>query len=294
MRLGINLPQGWMHELAGWEPAAAWARIRAVAQLAERLGFDSVWLADHFQTEPEPTDEPVFESFTTLSAIAAITRRIRLGHNVICAGYRNPALVAKMISTLDVISGGRVELGIGAGWLQAEWDAFGYRFPSARERLAILRESLEVITRMFGPGRANFEGTYARVREAVNQPKGMQKPRLPIIVGGNGPKVTFRLAAQFADELNLDGRTPDEVRELQPTIRNRCEEIGRDPESLRLSVWVFPEAVARAGSQRSELLGAYRALGVSRVILPILGAVKSDRALYNLARDAEVARALAV
>src|SRR5439155_26361847 len=121
VKVGVIVPQGWTGEYDGWDLAAAWTRTVAVAKEADRLGFESIWLFDHFHTVPKPTDELTFESFTALAALAAITTRVRLGHVVVCNGYRNPALVAKMIATMDVIAGGRIELGIGAGWKRDEW-----------------------------------------------------------------------------------------------------------------------------------------------------------------------------
>ena len=138
MKVGVIVPQGWTGEYDGWDAERAWARTVAVARQAEALGFESIWLFDHFTTTPRPTDELTFESFTALSALAALTDRVRLGHIVICNGFRNPALTAKMISTLDVISGGRMELGIGAGWKRDEWLAYGYGFPETKVRLAAL------------------------------------------------------------------------------------------------------------------------------------------------------------
>ena len=147
MKIGAIVPQGWVGEYDGWEPLDAWRRTTEVAQQADRLGFESIWLFDHFHTVPRPTDEITFESFTTLSALAALTTRVRLGHIVICTAFRNPALTAKMISTMDSISGGRMELGIGAGWKKDEWLAYGYGFPETKERLARLGDDLGVITR---------------------------------------------------------------------------------------------------------------------------------------------------
>ena len=133
---------------------------------------------------------------------------------VVCTGFRNPAVTAKMSSTIDVISGGRFELGIGAGWKEEEWRAYGYGFPTIGERLAALRDHLEVIVRMLEPGRATYHGEYASVNGAINLPKGLQSPRIPIIVGGNGQNVTFRIAVRFADELNLVYVGPERVAEL--------------------------------------------------------------------------------
>jgi F420-dependent oxidoreductase-like protein len=289
MKLGLIVPQGWTGEYASWEPARAWARTVEVAQLAERLGFESIWLFDHFHTEPDPTDELTFESFTSLTALAAHTSRVRLGQIVICAGFRPPSLTAKMISTMDVISGGRMELGIGAGWKEEEWLAYGYTFPSTRDRLEALADALEVITRMFEPGRATYAGTHARVAGAINLPKGLQTPRIPIMVGGNGPNRTWRLAARFADELNLDGMKPDELEKSLPVIRERCEEIGRDPESLRVSVHAWWDDIAEAGPARVDALGRYRELGVSRVMALFRHSAESDQALVEFVADAREA-----
>ncbi len=218
MRVGIIVPQGWTGEYDGWDASRAWARTVAVAHETEALGFDSLWLFDHLQTEPVPTDEITFEAFVALSALAVETARVRLGHLVLCAGYRNPALVAKMISTLDVVSGGRAELGLGAGWKEDEYVAYGFGFPPLRARMEMLEDALEIATRMLGGGRATYEGPAARVHDAINVPRGLQQPRVPILVGGNGPNRTWRLAARFADELNLDWFTPEEIVEARPVI----------------------------------------------------------------------------
>ena len=294
MKVGVIVPQGWTGEFDGWEPAAAWARTVQVAREAERLDFESIWLFDHFHTVPKPTDELTFESFTALAALAAITTRVRLGHIVICNGYRNPALVAKMIATMDVIAGGRMELGIGAGWKRDEWIAYGYGFPETRERLAALADGLGVIGAMLAPGskaHATFDGQYAHVKDAINLPKGLQQPRVPIMVGGNGPNVTWRLAARHADELNVDGMSPQEVREAIPTIRARCEEIGRDPDELRLSVhiWWGDDAWREAGEARQQQLRDYADAGVDRVMGLLQRCADSDEPLAALAEDVRAA-----
>src|SRR5664279_4698776 len=244
VKIGAIVPQGWVGEYDGWQPLDAWRRTTQVAQQADRLGFESIWLFDHFHTVPRPTDEITFESFTTLSALAALTTRVRLGHIVICTAFRNPALTAKMISTMDTISGGRMDLGIGAGWKRDEWLAYGYGFPETKERLARLGDDLQVIGAMLAGDRhqhATFPGVHSSVRNAVNVPKPIQQPRVPIMVGGNGPNVTWRLAARYADELNLDGLSPAEVVAALPVIRSRCEEIDRDPATLPVSVHIFAE-----------------------------------------------------
>jgi F420-dependent oxidoreductase-like protein len=294
MRIGVIVPQGWTGEYDGWDAVPAWARTVAVAGQAERLGFESLWVFDHFHTVPKPTPEITFESFSVLTALAPVTSRVRLGHIVLCAAYRNPALTAKMISTLDVISGGRMELGIGAGWKRDEWLAYGYGFPPTGERLAILRDQLEVISRMLAGGRedqASFEGEHASVARAYNVPKPLQQPRVPIMIGGNGPNVTWRLAARFADELNLDGLSPAEVVEAMPVIRSRCEEIGRDPASLAVSVHIGWRTPALAGAERIAELVAYREAGVSRAQTIIREAADTDEALESYAADCRAAGA---
>jgi F420-dependent oxidoreductase-like protein len=289
VKIGVVVPQGWTGEYDGWEPRRAWERTVAVTRQAERLGFESAWVFDHFQTEPEPTDELTFESFSTLAALAALTERLRLGQVVICTAFRNPALTAKMIGTLDVVSGGRMELGIGAGWKEDEWRAYGYGFPDTKTRLATLADHLEVITRMLAPGRATFVGSYASVTDAINVPRGLQEPRVPIMVGGNGPNVTWRLAARFADELNLDWLTPDEIREAKPVIASRCEEIGRDPATLAVSVHIWSQRMVTPGQARVDLLAGYREQGLSRVMSLIRPSTTDDEALPRLVDDARAA-----
>ena len=286
MNIGVIMPQGWTGEYRGWNPVDAWARTRDVARQSEALGFQSIWLFDHFHTVPRPTLEITFEAFTSLAALAAETTRVRLGHVELCAAYRNPALTTKMISTLDVISGGRAEFGLGAGWKRDEWRAYGYGFPDAPERLAILRDTLEIARAMMAEDRAAYRGKHRAVAGAINRPRPVQRPRVPIMVGGNGPNVTWRLAARYADELNLDGLTPAEVAQALPLIRNRCEEIGRDPASLPVSVHVWWETLSQAGPRRVELVNAYREMGVARLIGLVRESTDSDEALAAWAEEA--------
>jgi F420-dependent oxidoreductase-like protein len=281
--VGIVVPQGWTGEFEGLGAAEAWARSVAIAQEADALGFESLWLFDHLHAEAGTG--MTFEAFTALAALAALTDRARLGHIVACAGYRNPALAAKMIATLDVISGGRAELGLGAGWYAGEYAAYGYPFPSARERLELLEDSLEIARRMLGPGPSTYEGRRASIRDALNEPRGLQEPRVPIIVGGNGRERTWRLAARYADELNLDGPTPADLREAMPVIHDRCAEIGRDPASLRVSVFLWWGNAPAPGAERVGWLSEFREAGVDRVMVSVFEAVRSAEALRRLADD---------
>jgi F420-dependent oxidoreductase-like protein len=266
MQVGLMAPQGWKGEYEGWQPQDAWARTLELAAQAETLGFESLWVFDHFHTVPEPTDEMTLESFSVLAALAVTTERVRLGHMVVCTGFRNPALTAKMSSTIDVISGGRFELGIGAGWKEDEWRAYGYGFPPLAERLAVLGDHLAVISAMFAPGRATVEGQYASVRGAINEPRGLQEPRIPIIVGGNGPKVTAGYAIQYADELNYVFLGPDEIADRMRQVRERCEAEGRDPGTLRFSLYARDEHMRDRGAARVDLIGRFAAIGLDRLV----------------------------
>ena len=285
MKIGLTLPQGCDREYLGLDAATAWARTVEVARWAEERSFESLWVYDHMQVDPPPEEAPVFEPFVELSALAMATSRARLGHLVLAAAYRNAGLTAKAISTLDVVSGGRAILGIGAGWREDEWLAYGYGFPSAGERLAILADHLEIISRMLGPGRATWNGVHAHVRDAIHEPKGLQRPRIPILVGGNGPNVTWRLAARFADELNLDALTPSQVEAALPVIASRCAEIGRDPASLAVSVHIWGEADAPPGAERRQRLRDYAGLGLSRAIVQGFAAVRDEHALDEVVED---------
>ena len=266
MRVGLLAPQGWKGEYDGWSPADAWARTIELARQAEELGFEALWVFDHFHTVPRPSEEITFESFTVLSALAMATERVRLGHMVICAGFRNPALTAKMASTIDVISGGRFELGIGAGWKEEEWRAYGYGFPTIAERMHALGDNLEVIRAMLEPGLATYDGEYASVRGAINVPKGVQEPRIPIIVGGNGARVTAGFAIRYADELNYVFLRADEIAPRIADVRARCETEGRDPATLRFSLYARDEELREAGRARVDVLAGLAATGLDRLV----------------------------
>ncbi len=265
MQVGLLAPQGWKGEYDGWDAAAAWARTVELSRQAEALGFESLWVFDHFHTVPEPTDEITLESFSVLSSLASLTSRVRLGHMVICTAFRNPALTSKLASTIDVISGGRFELGIGAGWKEDEWLAYGYGFPPIRTRLDQLEDHLEVITRMLAPGHATYDGQHAHVADAINVPKGIQ-PHIPVIVGGNGRERTAGLAVRFADELNFVFLSPAEIEARMADVRAKCEAAGRDPASMRFSLYASDEDMRDAGSARVDLIGQLAAIGLDRLV----------------------------
>jgi F420-dependent oxidoreductase-like protein len=288
VKVGVVVPQGWTGEYEGVEASDAWGRTVAAARRADELGFESIWLFDHMHTTPEARDIPSFEAFTALAALSQVTTRVRLGQLVTCAGFRNPALLAKMISTIDVASLGRAELGIGAGWKQEEWEAYGWGFPSLRARQDHLRDSLEIVTRMLHqPGRAAFSGETASVDGAINEPRPLQE-HLPIMVGGNGRKVTWGIAAQFADELNLDNMPAAEWQEARRDLEARCEEVGRDPSTIRVSVHIWWETLDAAPS-RAALLREYADAGIDRVMTLVRAASEDVGELDRFAGDCEEA-----
>lgn len=249
MKFGLMVPQGWRMDLVDFpDPVEAYETMTRVAQEAEALGFHSIWLYDHFHTIPVPSQEVTFECWMSTAALARDTRRVRIGQMVTCNGYRNPALLAKMASTVDVMSHGRLDFGIGAGWYQHEFLAYGYNYPDAPERLRYLREAVQVILAMWTQEEAVFEGKYHQVRGAINQPKGVQKPHIPLLIGGGGEKVTLKLVAQYADACNVGGDIPT-IRHKLDVIKRHCEEVGRDYTSIRRTsntICVLGESVAAA------------------------------------------------
>ncbi|MDA0369863.1 MAG: LLM class F420-dependent oxidoreductase [Actinomycetota bacterium] len=251
---GIFAPQGWKMELASIEGASAkWERTVQVARLADELGYDSLWLYDHFHNVPRPSHETVFECWTTLSALSQITRRIRLGQMVGCNSYRNPALIAKITSTLDVVSGGRLEWGIGAGWYENEYRAYGYEFPKPKDRIGMLRESVEIVRSMWTERETTFKGKYYDVVRANCDPKPLQSPRPPILIGGGGEQLTLRVVAEHADCSNFGGRI-DEWTRKRDTLWQHCERIGRDPGEIRMT-W-SPEVFIRRSEREIEAAGS--------------------------------------
>src|SRR5207245_11268618 len=191
LQFGLLVPQGWRMDLVGiTDPVEAYETMTRVAQEAEAQGYDSVWLFDHFHTVPIPTQEVTFECWTSTAALARDTKRVRIGQMVTCNGYRNPTLMAKMASTVDVLSHGRLDFGIGAGWYEHEFRAYGYSFPDAPERLRYLREGVQVILAMWTQEEARYEGKYYHVNGAIKQPKSVQKPHIPLLIGGSAVKLT--------------------------------------------------------------------------------------------------------
>jgi F420-dependent oxidoreductase-like protein len=227
MKFGLQLVPGPMPEGVNH-----FERLLQAAQLAEQLGYDSVWYEDHFMWED---DRPQLECLSTLSALAAATQHVRLGMLVLGAPYRNPALLAKMLTTLDIISGGRVIVGLGAGWHQPEFDAYGWPFPSLKERFDRLEEVAQIIDRMMRQSPASFEGSYYDIQNARNLPQPIQKPRPPILIGGNGEKRTLRAVAKYADMCNVIADV-EKTRHKFEVLRQHCKAEGRPYDEITRSV----------------------------------------------------------
>src|SRR5213082_859794 len=244
MDYGIIAPQGWRMDLVDIpDPVEAYEAMTRVAQEAEGLGFDSIWLFDHFHTVPAPTQEVTFECWTSTAALARDTQRVRIGQMVTCNSYRNPALLAKMASTVDVLSHGRLDFGIGAGWFEQEYRAYGYHYPDTRERLGRLHEAIQIILAMWTQDEATFEGTYYQVKGAINQPKGVQKPHIPLLIGGGGEKVTLRLVARYGDACNVGGDVAT-IKHKFAVLKQHCDELGRDYNSIRRTTLIDDCAIA--------------------------------------------------
>lgn len=229
MKFGIQHPN-FTHD---GKEAEIIEKLKLVASSAERVGFDSFWVMDHFhqiQYVGQP-HEPMLESWTTLATLAGVTTKIRLGTLVTGIIYRYPSVLAKIGATLDVLSKGRLFLGIGAAWNEEESKAYGIPFPKPKERLQRLEEAVQIIQRMWTEERATFDGKFYSIRDAFCEPRPIQKPRPPIMIGGAGERETLRIVAKYADACNLFGSANTIKRKLQ-ILRNHCKAVGRDYEAI--------------------------------------------------------------
>ncbi len=217
---GVLLPQD----------GKTYREVAETAKTAEHLGFESLWLFDHFMPFMLDKKKDYLEGWTTIAALAAETHLLRLGLLVSCASYRNPALLAKMAATLDVLSDGRLEFGIGAGWYSQEYDAYGIPFPKAGVRVDQLREAIRIIKGMWTESPFTYEGRYYRVKDSVSSPMPKQRPHPPIVIGGSRPRM-LRLMAEEADIANL-GITPFGLKKTAARLDRICKEVGREPSSL--------------------------------------------------------------
>ena len=226
MHIGAFIPQGWRMDLSGVPINEQWETIINSANKIEELGYHSLWVYDHFHTVPSPTQDPTYECWSLMAALSQTTSKVRLGQMCTCNSYRNPAYLTKVASTIDVMSGGRLEYAIGAGWYDQEYKAYGYDYPSAGVRLKMLEESLIIYKKMTTEDEASFEGEYYQINKAINQPKPIQKPHPPLWVCGGGEKVTLKLLARYGDYGNWDVDVEGFINKSN-ILREHCENENR-------------------------------------------------------------------
>ncbi|MFQ5522362.1 MAG: LLM class F420-dependent oxidoreductase [Acidimicrobiia bacterium] len=231
MRFGAFIPQGWRLDLAGIPVNKHWETMLGVATSIERLGFESLWVYDHFHTVPEPTQEVTYEAWTLMASLAATTETVRLGQMCTCNTYRPPAYLAKMAANIDVISAGRLEMGIGAGWYEHEHIGYGYPFLPPGGRLGMLREGVEIMKAMWTENEVNYDGKYYQLKGGICQPKPVQQPHIPFWIAGGGEKVTLRIAARHAAYTNF-GVTLDQFIHKSEVLKGHCAEAGTDYDAI--------------------------------------------------------------
>src|ERR671916_1727385 len=263
LQFGLTIPQGWRSGDLPLEkennPAKQYEFSKSIAITANNLGFDSLYAYDHFIPHyKDEVEKNIFECFTLLSAIAAITDKIKIGQIVACNSYRNPALLAKMLSTLDVISNGRAELGIGAGWYEQEYIAYGYDFPSNVIRIKQLDESLNIIKAMWTKKRSSFEGNYFKVKDVICNPKPIQNPYPTIMVGGEGEKYMLKVVAKHADRYNLFFGSPQEMKRKISILKDYCKSAaGKSHDDMQFSV-VLPCIIRESEEEVNRILMQYK------------------------------------
>lgn len=239
MKFGMFIPQGWRYDLVGIDPAQHWEVMSGLVRRADITpAWESVWVYDHFHTTPEPSHEATHEAWSLMAGFAGITSRVRLGQMCTCMSYRQPTELAKVAATIDHISGGRIEMGIGGGWYEHEWRAYGYGFPSTGERLGRLREGVEIFRQMWTTGSATLDGKYYQADGALCFPQPLQTTspvnRIPIWVAGGGEKVTLKIAAKYADYTNYFG-DPEQFAAKTEILKKHCADVGRDFDEITLT-----------------------------------------------------------
>ncbi|MFI5273306.1 MAG: TIGR03560 family F420-dependent LLM class oxidoreductase [Ktedonobacterales bacterium] len=258
VRFGVFVPQGWRMDLSEITDAVEqYEAMTRVATEADALpAYDSIWVFDHFHTVPKPALETTFESWTITAGLARDTQRIHVGQMVTAAAYRNPALLAKMASTVDVMSHGRLYCGVGAGWYEHEWRAYGYGWPELRDRMRAFREAVQIMVKMWTEDFPEFAGEYHSIHGPINQPKSAGTAPPSLWIGGSGEQVTLRLVARYANACNIGG-TPALIRDKLAVLRGYCEQYGRDYDTIIKStnITVFP---LRAGENAEQATALHR------------------------------------
>ena len=262
VQFGVFVPQGWRMDLAEIaDPIEQYEAMTRVAKAVDALNvYDSIWVYDHFHPVPRPVQQTVFECWTTTAALARDTQRVKVGQMVTCAGFRNPALLAKMASTVDVLSHGRLYCGLGAGWYEHEWRAYGYGFPETRPRMRAFAEACEIIMRMWTEDEPTFHGQHYTIDAPINVPKGVRQPHPALWIGGGGEQVTLKLVARWADACNVEGGNPDPeiVRHKYAVLSEHCAALGRDYESIIRSTSLEDLVLLRPGEDPERATEAAR------------------------------------
>tara|TARA_B100000427_G_scaffold93314_1_gene77029 strand:- start:195 stop:1136 length:942 start_codon:yes stop_codon:yes gene_type:complete len=232
MKIGTFIPQGWRMDLNNIKPAEQWKAILESATKIEDYGFESLWVYDHFHTVPSPTLQPTYECWSLMAALSQTTNTIRLGQMCTCNSYRNPSYLTKVASNIDVMSNGRLEFAIGAGWYDQEYKAYGYDYPSASERLNMLEEAILIYIEMTTKDEASFSGNYYEINKAINEPKPLQKPYPPLWVCGGGEKITLKLLAKYGDYGNWDV-DHEGFKHKTNILKKHCIEQNRDINNIK-------------------------------------------------------------
>jgi F420-dependent oxidoreductase-like protein len=231
MRFGAFVPQGWRLDLVGIPKEQHWPTMLGVATAIENAGYESLWVYDHFHTVPVPTQEATYEAWTLMAALAATTDTVRLGQMCTCNSYRPPSYLAKVAASIDVISGGRLEMGIGAGWYEHEYDGYGYEFPKPSVRIGMLREGVEIMQRMWTEDEVSYEGKYYTLKGAISRPKPLQDPYIPFWIAGGGEQLTLNVAARYASYTNF-ATSVEEFVHKSGILQGHCEDVGTEFESI--------------------------------------------------------------
>ncbi len=264
VQFGVFVPQGWRMDLTEIsDPAEQFEAMTRVAKLVDATPqFDSIWVYDHFHTVPTPELQTVFEAWTTTAALTRDTQRVNVGQMVTCNGYRNPALLAKMASTVDVMSHGRLYFGLGAGWYEHEWRAYGYGFPETRERMRAFREACDIIVKMWTEDYPEYKGEHYTIDKPINEPKGARKPYPSFWIGGGGEQVTLKLVAKYANACNVSGE-PETLRHKFEVLRGHCEALGRDYDAITRSSSLNIYPIERGADPEKATEKIQQALGMS-------------------------------
>jgi F420-dependent oxidoreductase-like protein len=234
MQFGAFVPQGWRLDLPDIPVDHQWGTMMTIAAVAEETGFDSIWVYDHFQTFPDVSQETTWEAWTLMTGLAQATERVRLGQMCTCNSYRPPSYLAKVTACIDVLSGGRLEVGIGAGWYEHEYRGYGYEFPKPSVRIGMLHEAVQILRSMWTEDTTQFDGRYYQLDGAICRPHPKQDPHPPLWIAGGGEQLTLRVVARYGDYANFFG-DPETFARKKEALRGHCSDVGRDPDEIRLT-----------------------------------------------------------